>query len=161
VAFFIKILKAFSWFRLLTECQRICDMSCSSCGFIWVTQPYEIFCLLVCVFMNTLAAFQQHFLQYARTSNWILRLLNILISFVPRVFLSTRYTHFKVLLSVSIFQLQTLQLDFVLRNIDFRIKIAHNPNTFLGPTLLEGIWATSTAERRLGVGRPITSFQAW
>ena len=70
------------------------------------------------------------------------------ISLVPRFFMSTSYTHFKALFSVSIYQVKSLQQAFVLRNIDFRIKIAHKPNTFLHPTLLEGVWATITAGGR-------------
>ena len=117
-----------------------------------VTQVHEMFCLLVCVFVNTWlhsdnisyniperqVGFSHHLVSY--------------ISNVPRIFLSTSYTHFKALLSVSIYQLKSLQQAFVSRNIDFRIKITHKPNTFLRPSFLEGIWAACTA------GRP---FMCW
>ena len=153
MAFVIKVLNTFLWAWLLTECQRICDKSCSSIGLNGVTQLHEMFCLLVCVFMNTwLHSGSISFSTPERQVGSSHHLISY-ISIVPRIFLSTRYTHFKALLSVSIYQLKSLQQAFVLRNIDFRIKIAHKPNTFLRPSFLEGIWATSTA------GRPFTCWK--
>jgi len=128
---------------MLTECQRTCDRSCSSNDY----QLHEMFCLLVCVFLNTWLhsdsiSYNTPERQVGSSHHLISYIFN-----VPRIFLSTRYTHFKALLSVSIYQLKSLQQAFVLRNIDFRIKIVHRPNTFLRFSFLEGIWATSTAGR--------------
>ena len=112
-----------------------------------------MFCLLVCVFMNTwLHSDSISYNTPERQAGTSHHLISY-ISNVPRIFLSTRYTHFKALLSVSIYQLKSLQQAFVLRNIGFRIKIAHKPNTCLRPSFLEGVWATTIA------GRPFTCWK--